>query len=290
MFNVHAETGGELHARDVILATHTPIGLRPAIQTRLEPLRSYIIGIRTNDPVGDALFWDMDAPYHYIRLAEDERGPLLIVGGEDHKTGEKRDTQRCLDNLEIYARERFNVKSVDYHWSAQLYDPADGLPYIGKLSGVYIATGYSGEGLAFGTLAAQMLTEQIAGLHNDCTDILSPGRTKPLASAAGFLSENIGTVAHFVKDRFKKADAKTIGEVPEGEGRICDVEGEICAVYHSADGVYHTLSPVCPHLACLVEWNNSEKSWDCPCHGSRFSATGEVLNGPAVDDLDGNPD
>jgi glycine/D-amino acid oxidase-like deaminating enzyme/nitrite reductase/ring-hydroxylating ferredoxin subunit len=277
---------GSVASQEAVVATHTPIGFRPALQTRLEPMRSYIIGIRTeSSPVGDAIFWDMDEPYHYIRHAQDEHGPLLIVGGEDHKTGEQEHTERCFRNLEQYARERFHVTSVDYQWSAQFYDPADGLPYIGKMSDVYVATGYSGEGLTFGTLAGHLIAEQIQGLHNDLTEILNPGRTKPLASLGGFLSENIGTMAHFVKDRLKKPAYTHPAQVPLGEGAIVQVEGQKVAVYHGEEGVLHCMSPVCTHMHCLVNWNSAEKSWDCPCHGGRFDATGKVLNGPPVTDL-----
>jgi glycine/D-amino acid oxidase-like deaminating enzyme/nitrite reductase/ring-hydroxylating ferredoxin subunit len=276
---------GSVRAKEVILATHTPIGFRPAIQTRLEAVRSYIIGIRTDDPVSDAVYWDMDEPYHYIRIANDEKGPLLVVGGEDHRTGERRDTETCFQNLEAYARQRFSLKSVDYRWSAQFYDPADGLPYIGKVSGVYVATGYSGEGLTFGTLAGRLLADQIQGFHHECSDILNPNRTKPLASAGGFLSENLGVMAHFVKDRLKKPEVENPSDVPIGEGAICNIDGKKVAVYHAPDGQFQYLSPVCTHMNCIVGWNPTEKSWDCPCHGGRFDALGHVLNGPPVVDL-----
>jgi glycine/D-amino acid oxidase-like deaminating enzyme/nitrite reductase/ring-hydroxylating ferredoxin subunit len=276
---------GAVSARDVVLATHTPIGFRPASQTRLEAYRSYIIGFRTDDPVGDALFWDTEEPYHYMRMVQDEQGPLIILGGEDHRTGERRDTERCFQNLESYARTHFNLKSVDYRWSAQLYNPADNLPYIGKLSEVYIATGYSGEGLTFGTLAAQIIHDELVGRHNNCSEILSPSRTKPLAAASGFLAENMGTLAHFVGDRLRKAEVSDPQQIPVGEGAICSLEGNKVAIYHGSEGVFHYLSPVCTHMNCIVGWNSAEKSWDCPCHGARFDASGHVLNGPAVVDL-----
>jgi glycine/D-amino acid oxidase-like deaminating enzyme/nitrite reductase/ring-hydroxylating ferredoxin subunit len=277
---------GRVLARDVVLATHTPIGFRPGIQTRLEAYRSYIIGFRTEDPVGDALFWDTEDPYHYIRAVEDEKGSLLILGGADHRTGEKRDTERCFQELENYARAHFKVKSIDYRWSAQLFNPADGLPYIGKFHDLYIATGYSGEGLSFGTLAAQLIHDEIMGRHNNCADILTPGRTKPLASVGGFIAENVGTVAHFVADRLRKPEVKEPDQIPVGEGAICNMHGNKVAVYHGEEGVYHYLSPVCTHMACIVGWNSAEKSWDCPCHGARYSALGQVINGPAVKDLE----
>lgn len=277
---------GFIECKELVIATHTPIGFRPLSQTRLEPLRSYVIGFRSDSPLPDALFWDMDEPYHYIRLAEDERGPLILVGGEDHKTGNTVNTAQCFQNLENYARARFNVLSVDYRWSAQLYNPADGLPYIGKTADAYIATGYSGEGLTFGTVAARLITDQIQGIANPCIEILNPNRAKPLASAGGFIADSINAVGHFVGDRLKKPQIENPQDVPLGEGAICMMDGNKVAAYHSPDGVLHLMSPVCTHMNCLVAWNAAEKSWDCPCHGGRFTATGQVLNGPPVDDLE----
>lgn len=283
---------GQVLSDEVVIATHTPIGFRPAVQSRLEAIRSYIIGIRTRDAIEDAVFWDMDQPYHYIREAADEQGRLVLIGGEDHRTGEKRETDDCFSSLEDYAARRFNVDAVDYRWSAQFYQPADGLPYIGKLAGTYIATGYSGEGLTFGTLAAQIILDQIQRRENPCGEILSPMRTKPIASASGFITENVSTLTHFIKDRFSKAEVTLMpeaipgDEIPLGEGRICEIGGKKVAVYRSPEGVTHFLSPVCTHMKCLVAWNPAEKSWDCPCHGGRFDATGKVLNGPPVTDLE----
>ncbi|WP_373533333.1 FAD-dependent oxidoreductase [Vampirovibrio sp.] len=277
--------GGSIHAKNVVIATHTPIGFRPLSQTRLEPWRSYVIGVRTDSVIADALYWDMADPYHYLRLAEDEQGPLLIIGGADHRTGESRNAEQCFNQLEAFAAQRFNVNRVDYRWSAQFYEPADGLPYIGKSADVYIATGFSGEGLTYGTLAAQLISDLIQGIPNPCADILSPSRTKPIASAGGFLSENLSTVGHFVGDRLKKTAIETPTDVPPGEGAICLVDGDKVAVYHSPEGVFYGFSPVCTHARCLVDWNPTEKSWDCPCHGGRFNALGQVLNGPPVEGL-----
>jgi glycine/D-amino acid oxidase-like deaminating enzyme/nitrite reductase/ring-hydroxylating ferredoxin subunit len=277
--------GGEVLAQDVVLATHTPIGFRPMLQSRLEAIRSYIIGIRTDDMPNDALYWDMHEPYHYIRLTEDEHGPLILIGGEDHKPGEIGNPQDCFRRLELFAAERFAVRAIDYHWSAQFFDSADGLPYIGKSGDLYIATGLSGEGLTFGTLAARMITDQICGIHHACQDILSPTRTKPLASASGMLSEGLHAMSHFIRDRLRKPDVDEPAHVPVGEGAICQIEGKKVAVYHAPDGELHLLSPVCTHMNCIVGWNPVEKSWDCPCHGGRFDPRGQVLNGPPVRNL-----
>lgn len=272
-------------AHHAILATNMPIGFRPIIQSLLEARRCYMIAFRTEEPLEEVLYWDFNDPCHSIQVAEHESGPLVILSGERHRTGDGESPERCFLALENYARQRFRVRSVDYRWSAQWYNPVDGLPYIGKLSGAYIATGYAGEELTFGTLAARLISDQIQGWHNDCTEILNPARNKPLASAGGFLTENLETLTHFVKDRLKKAVYTSPDEVPSGEGAICDINGQKTAVYHAPEGIMHLMSPVCTHMNCLVRWNGVEKSWDCPCHGGRFDATGKVINGPPVVDL-----
>lgn len=278
---------GWVNAQDVILATHTPIGFKPSLQSRLEPLRSYIIGIRIEGGMEDALYWDMEDPYHYLRLAEDERGPLVIIGGEDHKTGSGNERD-AFARLEAYAHQRFNVKSVDYRWSAQLYNPVDGLPYIGFQGNTFIGTGYSGEGLTFGTLAGNMLADMILDIPNACTDILTPNRAKPVASAGGFISENVHVVKHYFKDRYGKAETEVddLAEIPRGEGRIIKQDGQKVAAYRDLNGKIRMLSPVCTHMGCIVNWNGAEKSWDCPCHGGRYDALGNVLNGPPTEGLE----
>ena len=284
-FMVETERGW-IDADEVVVATHTPIGFRPAVQTRLEPLRSYVIGIRTDELPEDALFWDMENPYHYIRLGEDEQGKLVIIGGEDHHTGEGGESE-AFERLEAYAREHFNVLSVDYRWSAQLYDPVDGLPYIGKIGGTYVATGFSGEGLTFGTLAGRIICDDILGSPNELADILSPTRTKPVASAVEFVKDNAKVMGHMIGDRLKPGLSKhELDAIPAGEGCLMQCGGKKVAAYKDGAGEVHTMSAVCTHLGCIVNWNGVEKSWDCPCHGARFDALGSVLNGPATRDLE----
>ena len=266
-----------------MLATHTPVGLRPVIQAKVAAYRSYIIGVRVKDIIEDALYWDMDEPYHYMRLAEDEKGPLLLIGGEDHKTGEGRRTQTHFDALIDYARQRYDVSEVDYQWSSQLYEPADGLPYIGKSAlepNVYIATGYSGEGLTCGTIAGQLIADDLLGKPNRWAKLYNPNRIKPLASAASMISENTDAAMHFIGDRLKFPAAYSFQEIAPGEGKLTEVDGRKLAVYRDEQNDVHVLSPVCTHAKCIVNWNQAEKSWDCPCHGGRFTPNGDVIEGP----------
>lgn len=287
-------SGGTVTARHVILATHAPFN-NVLLQTRTASYRSYVLALRltAGQEPPPALFWDTEDPYHYIRSQPSEAGPLLIVGGEDHKTGKDEDTTQRFEALLAFASARFKVESVQYRWSAQVIEPVDGLPFIGRDPGsanVYVATGYSGTGMTFGTLAAMINTDLILGRENPYQDLFDPGRFKARASIVDFVKENIDFPVHLVKDRLKGAEATSLAEVAKGEGKIVELAGEKTAVYRDEQGLLHAVSPVCSHLGCLVGFNNAEKTWDCPCHGSRFDKDGRVLNGPAVTPLQSRRD
>lgn len=286
--------GGKVTAKEVILATIMPIHDLLKMQeilpltTKAAPYRSYVMGVRLDGvsaPKG--LFWDTAQPYHYTRCYNTPAGEMLVVGGEDHKTGQEIDETECYRKLEQYLRDRYPIAAIDYRWSAQLYEPVDGLPFIGSSAlhpHLHFATGYSGNGMSFGTIAGLIFSDSILGNKNPWKKLYDPNRFNLVASAQGFLSENIEVAKHFIGDRFK-ADVHSLSQVPLKEGRIVEVGGEQVAVYRDESGDIHTLSPVCTHAHCIVNWNAAEKSWDCPCHGGRFSATGEVLNGPPIKDL-----
>lgn len=287
---------GSVTAKNVILATHTPINDLSHLQdvylvtAKLIPYRSYVLGVRLlSSPAPEGLFWDTEDPYHYTRKYVDPMaGEFLIVGGADHKTGEDVDTEARYQQLEQYVRSRFAVESIPYRWSAQWYQPVDGLPFIGKSPAhdhLYVATGYSGNGISFGTIAGMLLADTILGRPNPWSELYNANRVKPLAAGQQFLAQNLDIAKHFIADRFKR-NAQTIDEVPKGEGRIVEIDGEQVAIYREQGGAIHALSPVCSHLGCIVNWNKAEKSWDCPCHGGRFSCTGEILNGPPIKNLE----
>jgi nitrite reductase/ring-hydroxylating ferredoxin subunit len=248
------------------------------------------MAVRLRDQVPpDGLFFDTANPYNYTRLQPDERGGLLIVGGKDHPTGQERETEACYRELEEYVRERWNVESVEYRWSAQFYEPPDGLPLIGEsLSSdrVFVATGYSGTGMMFGTLGGMLLADRVLGRPNSWADLYQAKRLKPLAAGPQIAKLGLGMVKHFVQDRVEIPKVRDLSEVPLGEGRVVEIAGEKVAVYRGQDGEVQTVSPVCTHAACIVNWNAAEKTWDCPCHGSRFAADGRVLEGPAVKRLE----
>jgi nitrite reductase/ring-hydroxylating ferredoxin subunit len=273
-------------AKNLVMATHIPIFFN-VLQTMNAPYRSYMLAVKLKSgsyPHG--LFWDTAEPYHYLRTYEAGMDKYLVVGGEDHKTGHEENSEKCFDALEKYIRSRFDVEEVSYRWSAQYYEPADGLPYIGRSpfsKKAYLATGFSGDGLVYGTVAGMIISDLICGKENKWHEVFDSTRFTPSASAYDFIKENSDVVKHYVGDRIK--DAGELSEVKDGEGKIVKVDGQKIAAARDDNGQLHICSPVCPHMGCFVKWNNAEKSWDCPCHGSRFTLEGEVLYGPAVKNL-----
>lgn len=281
---------GTVTARRVILATNVPVN-RVALITKLPAYRSYAIAARVNGDPPRGLFWDTEDPYHYTRTERVDAEDVLIIGGADHKTGMERDTQRCYESLAEYARAHFTVDRIDYRWSGQIIEPVDGLPYIGLNTAsrhVFVATGYSGNGITFGTIGGLLTADLALGRANRYADLFDATRIKPLAAVKDYVTENVDYPTHLVKDRLTRHDveAEDVSAVPRGAGRIIAAEGRKYAVYRAEDGHLHSFSPVCPHMGCDVAWNEAERTWDCPCHGSRFEPTGDLVNGPAVTPLE----
>lgn len=278
---------GSIKSKEVVQATHYPLFIN-ILQTLAAPYRSYLMAFRLEQEFPKGLFWNTDDPYYYIRTIEDENGRILLVGGADHKTGQETDNEKSFHEIEKYTRARFKVGEVLYNWSSQYYTPSDGLPYIGQNpigSQSYIATGYAGDGLVYGTVAGIILSDILSGKENPWQNIYSPKRFTPGASAKEFIKENADVAYHFVADRFKNVE-NGFSDIAAGEGKIVKHENEKYAVARDQHNQLHILSPVCTHLKCFVQWNKEETSWDCPCHGSRFSIDGKVVTGPAVTNLE----
>jgi glycine/D-amino acid oxidase-like deaminating enzyme/nitrite reductase/ring-hydroxylating ferredoxin subunit len=274
-------------ARSFVMATHIPVFFN-VLQSVVAPYRSYVMAAKLrsgNYPEG--LFWDDAKPYHYISTYKSGENKYLVVGGEDHKTGHEGNSEENFQRLEKYIRERFDVEEISYRWSGQYYESADGLPYIGRSpfsKKAYVATGFSGDGLIYGTIAGLIISDLIIGKENKWLEAYDSTRFTPAVSAYGFIKENADVVKHYVTDRIK-GDAQALSEVNNGEGKIVTIDGEKVAAARDEQGELHVCSPACSHMGCFVKWNNSEKSWDCPCHGSRFNLRGEVIYGPAVKNL-----
>lgn len=275
----------EIRARAVVYATHIPPGGINVLHFRNAPYRSYVVAATlTEDVYPDALIYDMQDPYHYFRTHIVDGQKYLISGGHDHKTAHGDPEQAFADLIE-YTRKCYPVDSITTQWSAQYYEPADGLPYIGQLpgvsAGIYTATGFSGNGMIHGTISAIVLSELILEGTSPYEKLFDPARVKPVAGFTEFVKENADVAGRFVGDRFGIEEIDSLGEIAAGTGKIIEYDGQKLGVYRKEDGEITALDPVCTHAGCIVQWNNSEKSWDCPCHGARFNCHGEVLTGPA---------
>ncbi|MFN6946636.1 MAG: FAD-dependent oxidoreductase [Cytophagaceae bacterium] len=278
---------GQVKATKIVLATHLPIFFN-VLQTVAAPYRSYMVVGKLKKKHPEGLFWDTAEPYYYTRYYSHDGDNYVVIGGKDHKTGSEEDSTKRYDALEKYLREHFDVKSIEYKWSSQYYEPADGLPYIGKSPfsrKAFVATGFSGDGLVYGTIAAIILSDLINGKEHPWLYAYDAIRFTPAASAYDFIRENADAAKHFIVDRIA-SDGDELNNLGEGEGKILEIDGEKMAVCKDESGNLNAVSPVCTHLKCFVQWNNAETSWDCPCHGSRFTPKGEVLCGPAVKGLE----
>ena len=287
-------THGQISARDVIVATHIPFLDRGLFFAKVHPARSYAIAASVPaERAPEGMYITAGQPTRSIRTAPADGGRLVILGGEGHKPGEDPDTEERYRALERFLYERFGIDSAEYRWSTQDYTQLDRMPYIGRLrrgaKHVYVATGFAKWGLTKGTLAAEILVDAVQDVPNPWAGVYDANRLTPKASARTFVQENADVARHWVGDRLKRAPADAPERLTPGEGAVMSVGGERLALYRDDAGVLHAFSPVCTHLGCIVGWNTAERSWDCPCHGSRFAATGEVIQGPAVDELRRKP-
>ncbi len=286
---VKTSGGATVTCQSIVVATNTPFNDRVTMHTKQAAYRTYVIGARIErGAVAKALYWDTLDPYHYVRLQEMDDHDLLIIGGEDHKTGQEDDMDARFERLEAWGRQHFpTLGAIEYRWSGQVMETIDGLAYIGRnpldSPRVFIATGDSGMGMTHGTIAGILLTDLIQGRENPWTDLYDPSRKSSKAGVA-FAKENLNLVAQFA-DWVKGGDVSSAQEIANGDGAILRRGLHKVAAYRDESGALHECSAVCPHLGCVVAWNSLEKSWDCPCHGSRFDATGRVVNGPANVDL-----
>ena len=285
--------GGRVTADRIVVATHFPFLDRSFAFARVHPQRSYalVCPIAGEPPPG--MYISGDSPTRSIRAIPVEGEELLMVGGEGHRTGEGGNTEEKYAALERFAREHWDVQSIEYRWSSQDNTTIDTLPYVGAIAPgadrVLMATGFAKWGMTGGTAAAHILAARLQGRKSAYADLFDPNRLNLRAAAARFVEENAKAGLHFVGDRIKHRGARPIEELAPGEGDIVRLRGEKVAGHRRDDGTLVAVSPVCTHLGCQVNWNRAERSWDCPCHGSRFSPEGDVLQGPAVHRLEHKP-
>jgi glycine/D-amino acid oxidase-like deaminating enzyme/nitrite reductase/ring-hydroxylating ferredoxin subunit len=299
---IETSKGHFIRAEAAIVATNCPINDRLVIHSKQAPYATYVVTVRVTREVEQVLLWDTaetaeqekqtvgPLPYHYLRFARDNEGDVLIVGAEDHKTGQANDFEARLAKLERWTRDHFpSVGEITDHWSGQVMEPVDGTAYIGRNPGdknVFVVTGDSGNGMTHGTIAGILITDLICGRENPWTKLYDPSRkTLQPTAVADYVAENANVVAQ-LRDYVTPGDEPDAEKIQAGEGAILREGAKKIAAYRDEQGTLHKFSAVCPHLKCIVRWDGYEKTWDCPCHGSRFDALGRVLNGPAISDLE----
>jgi glycine/D-amino acid oxidase-like deaminating enzyme/nitrite reductase/ring-hydroxylating ferredoxin subunit len=281
---------GRVIADQVVVATHYPFLDRALAFPRVYAQRSYAICARVVGPPPEGMFISADKPTRSIRSVPLAGEELLLVGGEGHAVGRGGDTGKRYERLEDFAREHFEVRSVEHRFSTQDGVTADGLPYVGKLNPftgrAFMATGFAKWGITNGTAAAMILGDLVVGRDNPWSSTFDPNRLTLRASARKLVTENVQVAAHLVGDRVTNPGLGSLDHLEPGEGRIVRMGREKVAAYRDEDDGLVAVSPTCTHLFCQLNWNRAERSWDCPCHGSRFAPDGEVLQGPAVRGLE----
>ncbi|MBX3021817.1 MAG: FAD-dependent oxidoreductase [Bdellovibrionales bacterium] len=293
---VKTTQGFTVECEAVVVATNTPINNRVTIHTKNPAYRTYVVGVPVSrDLVAPALLWDTGDPYHYIRFVKDPNTgeDILLVGGEDHRTGQDTHEEKHFANLLQWVHERFDVRGrAVTRWSGQVMEPIDGLAYIGRNPGdtdnVFIVTGDSGHGLTHGTLAGMLIADLVVGRDNPWATLYDPARL-PLRSLSTYVKDAVESTMPY-GDWLSEGDVSDVHQIEAGEGAVMRDGLAKLAVYKDEVGRLHTCSAVCTHLGGLVRWNSAEKTWDCPCHGSRFDRFGQVINGPANKELEPMPD
>jgi glycine/D-amino acid oxidase-like deaminating enzyme/nitrite reductase/ring-hydroxylating ferredoxin subunit len=279
-----------INADYVVMATHDPMMGKASylsaslLQTKLFLYSTYVVGGTVpRGTVPDALFWDTSDPYYYLRVVDREGDrDRIILGGADHRTGQVEDTKACYENVEQMLRRLVPAVDVTSHWSGQVIETHDGLPYIGEIAeGQFVATGFSGNGMTFGTLAAMMACDAATGRTNPWKELFDVGRTTVSTGAWDYVKANAAYPYYLIRDRLVGTEGKSLRAVKTGEGKIIEINGERVAASRDDEGRLSLVSAICTHMGCLVAWNSAEGTWDCPCHGSRFTASGEVMAGPA---------
>src|SRR5688572_15784841 len=288
---IQVETSiGSFKGNALIYATHIPPTVN-LLHLRCVPYRSYAMAVTLKDNAyPKELIYDMYDPYHYYRTQEVAGQQYFIGGGCDHKTAHEENTEHCFLQLEAHLRGNFEIKEVKYKWSSQYFEPADGLPYIGQLPGhtgkIYTATGYGGNGMVYSSVAAMLLKRILLNEESPYREVYNPNRIKPVAGFVNFIKHNADVVKQFAGKWFPHEDLENLAGLAPGEGKVVNYDKHKIALYKDDEGLLHAIHPICTHLKCEVKWNAAERSWDCPCHGARYSFDGKVLTGPADTDLE----
>lgn len=285
---VTTKQGKHVIADYVVLATHFPCyDGRGLYFARMYPERSYAVALKVKEKFLGGMYVTAEDPGRSLRSQEHEGGELLIVSGEHHKTAHGTRLVSHYENLLEFARQHYEVRELCYRWSTQDYTTLDKVPYTGRLTSkmpnVFTATGYRKWGMTNSTASAMIITDLITKGENPWAEVYDPSRFIPNPSITSFISINADVAAQLAKGKLKPAEQGI--EIEKGEAKSIEVEGQKMGVYRDGKGLLHTVDTTCTHMGCELRWNDAEGSWDCPCHGSRFTYEGEIIEGPAINEL-----
>jgi glycine/D-amino acid oxidase-like deaminating enzyme/nitrite reductase/ring-hydroxylating ferredoxin subunit len=274
---------GSIRAEMTFIASHVPFVGKGLYSVRMSASRSYAVAFRSQNATLEGMHISVEEPIRSIRATGDG---YTIVGGESHPSGAPFDTERCYQALEAWSQERFGAEEVEYRWSAHDYRSADRLPFVGPMgssSRVFVATGFAKWGMTNGTVSAAIMTDLALGRDNPWAEIFDSRRIALRQAVPGLMKLGARTLRNQTVERL--LPVPDAAGLDKGEGGVVTVGGRRAAVFRDEDDSLHAVSPVCTHLGCQVEFNTAERTWDCPCHGSRYDVDGKVIHGPAVDDL-----
>ncbi len=282
------EGGVKVRADRVVIASHYPFYNKAGLYVaRLKIERSYIVAVKAKEVYPGGMYINCEQPTRSLRAQRDGDGELILVGGESHRTGQNDDTESCYAALRAFADDLFTVQAAPFHWSTQDCITLDGIPYVGRFTedrpNLFVATGFGKWGMSNGIAASALLRDLIVTGDSPYASVYNPSRGTVVASAKSFAVDVANMAFHLV--RGKLSPIPTDIDVPNGEARVMELSGQRMGVYRDDGGALHVVDTTCPHMGCEVNWNAAERSWDCPCHGSRFDVDGHVLEGPAVSNL-----
>ncbi|AOY75243.1 FAD-dependent oxidoreductase [Clostridium formicaceticum] len=285
---VITEKGPRVFAFNVIIASHYPFYDKPGFYfSRLYPERSYVLGLNAKEKFPGGMFISAEEPTRSLRSQAFKDKELILLSGEHHKTGHGKSTLSHYKNLEKFANEHFEIEDILFRWSTQDYSTPDGLPYAGQLTAtipnIYVATGFHKWGMTNSTVSAMLLRDLIVKGDSPWASVYDPSRFTPAASASNFIVENVDVAVNFVSGKI--LPAATNQDLQPNEGKVLQVEGKKVGAYRDEKGELHLVDTTCTHMYCETKWNDAEKTWDCPCHGSRFSCDGDIVEGPALKPL-----
>lgn len=282
------EEGKNINALKVVITSHYPCYDGKGMYfTRLYPERSYALAVKIKEKYPGGMYINAENPTRSLRSTQYNDEELLVISGEHHKTGQGENMNQHYINLKKFAMDTFTVNDIPWRWSTHDYSTPDDSPYIGNLTSqtpdIFVATGYKKWGMTTSTAAAIILKDLITAGKNPWADVYYPSRFNPGASAAAMVKENADVAKHLIKGKLSVPPNNVL--IEKGEGKIVDVDGQRAGAYRDDNGVLHIVDTTCTHMGCELNWNNAEKTWDCPCHGSRFTIDGSIVEGPAVHKL-----